>query len=74
MLLFVVVRLSLRKGRTRASNTFTTGDSRVIGLYELPSFKGFPGLGIGMIFPSFHIVEISNVSIQSLYVFGWSGQ
>ena len=55
------------------SRTLITGDNSVIGLYELPILMGFPGLGMGIIFPSFHMSGIfkeltHRLNVSAMYV------
>ena len=42
-------------GRSVFSRTFAIGERSEIGLYEVPSWGGLFGLGIGIILANFHI-------------------
>lgn len=55
--------------RRIASRILTTGDSSVIGRYELPGLHRPLGFSIGMIFPVFHKCEISSKLNKILKVF-----
>ena len=48
-------RCSSRRGRRSLSSTFTRGEMREMGWYEVPSSAGFPGLGMGMMSAIFQI-------------------
>lgn len=63
------VMLFVMCGRMIFSSVLAMGERSAMGLYEEPIAESFPGLGMGMIFASFHMVGMVLVLSEVLKMF-----